>query len=259
MGEGPRKWDCRLKPGNKVILQGASGSGKSHYMRNIIWANRNDYDIIILVSKTEKFDPGFGDLVPNLFVHIDLDVDLIRRFIERQKMAMRMEKDPAIMFVFDDCGHKKKEVNSEWMKEIFILGRHLDMTVLIALQYVYMMEPTQRQNLDVLLMVGSLADPDQIHSAYFKEISMDLFLDLYNDITDNRNAFILLGGAGRVLDRVRWYGAPALPYAPPGMCYWHYFPVAYRLHLEHYMVKLENSGKAKFQLLDEQGIFSVRH
>ena len=146
-----------------IIISACRRSGKTYLTRDIL--NKMGpilkWDCALLVSETSDFNSDF-DYIPEQFKYNHLDQDLIQKFVEQQEKTMKQykamkqknqsyDKEPSsILMIFDDVAHDKKVFHSEVLGKLFILGRHVRISVIFLTQHLHALAPKFRNNADVI-------------------------------------------------------------------------------------------------------------
>jgi len=146
-----------------IIISACRRSGKTYLTRDILHKMGPIYkwDVAILFSETADFNSDF-DYIPEQFKYNHLDQDLLGKFIEQQEKTMKQhkamkkrnksyDKEPSsVLVIFDDVAHDKKVFHSEKIGKLFILGRHIKMSVIFLTQHLHALAPKFRNNADVI-------------------------------------------------------------------------------------------------------------
>lgn len=138
------------------VFVGKRKSGKSFCMRDFIY-NKRDIPQCWVLSGTEHVNPFFSDFIPSTFIKPEFipdDYDMIfkRQEMFKKKMIKNPKKfggaDPRIMIVFDDMLHDNSWKKSKQVANIFMNGRHSNITFVLAMQYTKGIPPSLRGNVD---------------------------------------------------------------------------------------------------------------
>lgn len=146
-----------IPDGSVCVFIGKRKSGKSFAIKDLMWHKR-DIPIGQIISGSEHANPFFGHFFPSSYIEEDFDVNLLSNIINRQKKIKEYAKnnsrevDTRFLVVFDDCLHDNKWKNTKEIKNIFMNGRHFDITFLLAMQYVCGIPPNLRMNIDYIFL-----------------------------------------------------------------------------------------------------------
>jgi len=163
-----RKFDLNEIPdGSVCILIGKRKSGKSIAIKDLLHSKR-DIPIGQVISGSEHANPFFSDFFPTSYIEEEYDTELISDIINRQKKIKEYAKrnpqkniDTRFMVVFDDCLHDNKWKNKKEIKNIFMNGRHFDITFVLAMQYVCGIPPILRTNVDYIFLFRDFSNQNR--------------------------------------------------------------------------------------------------
>jgi len=128
-----------IKPPCSVLFSGASGSGKTQLLLNLLTKKQfyKDYfDLIFIFSNTAED----GD---DLYDHLKLPKDhifkpnaegleQIKHIITTQKYIIKdvgIDKSPSILLIFDDMANERKFLASDEYYKLHIMNRHYNISV----------------------------------------------------------------------------------------------------------------------------------
>ena len=137
-------------------------SGKTHLTKwvNFITAPKYKWDCVFLFSDTADLNDGF-DYVSKHYKFDGYKPDVIEKVLELQKtMIMKykekeIEKIPKILFLFDDCVADKKIFYCKTLTKLAIEGRHFHCGWILATQYLNLLSPCVRTNVNLLVIFKS--------------------------------------------------------------------------------------------------------
>eukprot|EP00094_Tigriopus_californicus_P014530 TCALIF_14168-PA protein Name:"Similar to MIMI_L437 Uncharacterized protein L437 (Acanthamoeba polyphaga mimivirus)" AED:0.03 eAED:0.03 QI:0/-1/0/1/-1/1/1/0/212 len=155
-----------LPPNGIVFIIGKRGSGKSTVAEDIM-SNFTHMREGICVSKTDKMNGFWTKHLPPQFIFHDYSSDITRRLIRHQeKKWMKHKKkceaegvepqtsdiEPCFA-IFDDVTFDKSFLRDAVTRELFMNGRHYNITVIITCQYLMDLGPDLRQQIDVVIVL----------------------------------------------------------------------------------------------------------
>ena len=127
-----------------ILICGRPGSGKSQLIRFILCENSADYSTdpfkFGIVMCNTSFNNSY-DYIPDNYVHSKFDISII------ENMMMIQESTNAVhraFLVLDDC-LPQGEFNNQIFTRILTQFRHLNISIIIATQYIYKVPPTFRE------------------------------------------------------------------------------------------------------------------
>ena len=123
-----------FKIGSKIDLCGASGSGKTYWLANYLMKVDNRFDKIVWITN-------------ELSAEQSLIKDMQKEFGKDFELIIGIEDEQGIKDKFMDYNDEKKKVacifddlmmeQNKWMAELFLAGRHLDLTIFQLVQSVF--------------------------------------------------------------------------------------------------------------------------
>jgi energy-coupling factor transporter ATP-binding protein EcfA2 len=151
-----KQWDCdSLRDGRIILLVGRRGSGKSTMMENIMYALRDRLDVGVAMTPTEESMDAFRAHIPETFVYPAYDVAQVQRLLSAQRVRLAERRALRHVYVFlDDCMYDKAILKSVVMRDLFMNGRHLRITLCMAMQYLMDMGPDLRTQCDYVICMA---------------------------------------------------------------------------------------------------------
>ena len=86
-----------------ILIIGMINSGKSIVVRDILLNCINLYPAKIAISKTDKFNKFYHDLMDDKFIYDEYNDSIMNRVFERQKLLIEKNKNHSTAIIFDDC------------------------------------------------------------------------------------------------------------------------------------------------------------
>jgi hypothetical protein len=148
--EPPELTDLRdaltLKWPSTVIIAGATDTGKTMLMKNIIYQNALAFNRIYLLSPLA--DEDVYNFIPKKYrISNPTEADLIQILEEQKK-----NKHVKTCIICDDCIGKINFANGAISKMITTTGRHYDLSLIIVMQYLNNIAPIIRDNAKYLFV-----------------------------------------------------------------------------------------------------------
>ncbi len=132
---------------------GASGSGKTNLLRNMIDRPNKFYykafSKIILFSPSFEYDETWKGFKVEMEIHDKFDPLLIKEIMDEQKYA---EEKKHILIIFDDLVDQQSFVSNPILKTLFFRGRHLKISLFYLSQHYIKMIPELRTNLTGIIL-----------------------------------------------------------------------------------------------------------
>ena len=163
----PNKFDLnRLQPGATCIMVAKRRSGKSVAIKELM----HHFDVKcgikagVVCSHSEKVDPYYSKFFPDTFIYEDC-AKMLRKVIQRQERLLEENerlkkenkpiKDSRLLVILDDVIDDPTIAKNEDFCNIMYNGRHYNITLIIAVQYVKALQPGARQNFDYIFLFAN--------------------------------------------------------------------------------------------------------
>lgn len=201
-----------IKPFTISTIVGKRGTGKTVLMMDIIHkiSQVSKIDFCIGFAGTIPSATMFEGIMPSALIHNKIDPAMLKGIIDVQTRSTNLNKH--VLIVLDDMMHDRQGFNSPVMREIFMNGRHMRITLIVCAQYLTDMKPDLRTNVDY---VYALREPSEnnrrkLHTYWFSVLkTYDLFSKTMDECTKNHECLVLMNNVS-VTDRsgmLRWYRA----------------------------------------------------
>ena len=163
------------KPFNMVIL-GHKHTGKSTLMRDILWnLHCNGFPRVVVFSGTEEGNEFYSSCIPSAYIHHGLDLDRLRYIVDTQRRVVTSCKqagismDCRLVIVLDDLMYKRQVTRTELFGELFMNGRHWQITLILTCQYIMLLDIACRGNTDYLICLRETIPKNRqkIYENYF--------------------------------------------------------------------------------------------
>ena len=187
-----------FRPGYTIILYGPRRSGKSKLIMNLCQRMRHLFPEVICFTMTKASAEYFSYLPYNRVIE-GLDEDLLEKLFKHQqslKEAMSRGEDvgnPNLLVILDDCMAEGLRYKKTFNK-IFYNGRHVNITLIVAVQDVRGIAPSATINCDVACTF-SLPDHrgrDTIREKFADYLTRNEFDNLYDSEAINKKYHIVL-------------------------------------------------------------------
>lgn len=162
------------KPFNMVLL-GKKASGKSTLMRDILHnLYKMGYKRVVVFSGTEVNNHFYSAHVPQHYIHYDLDLDVLANIISTQKQVhsavSELEKktgkstniDTRLVIVLDDVVYQRGILSNDLFRLIYFQGRHINISLIVASQYLMYVPVEHRGNIDFLVLMKETIPKNRI-------------------------------------------------------------------------------------------------
>jgi hypothetical protein len=161
------KWPCGDGKWGKIIyVLGKRNTGKTKIVLDILAHNR-DVPVVTCISLSDQFNRTYAKHIPSRFIFHKYTPELLSKVLERQQKVVNKrvmaaegvgdpkykDMDTRLILIMDDCladaNSWKNDENLAW---IFYNGRHVDITLIMTMQYQIGIGPKFRGNLDYVFI-----------------------------------------------------------------------------------------------------------
>jgi hypothetical protein len=207
--------------GKIIILIGARNTGKSTLIRDWLYHHRT-IPAGMVISGTEDCNSFYTDMIPSIFVHHEYNESHIQKLIQRQKSVMKKFErneisDPRAFLILDDLNYDPRWVRDKIIRYLFMNGRHLQIHMLIALQYPLGIPPDLRTNINYALILRdrNVKNQVRIHEHYAGVVpDFRTFKLMHEDVTRDFGCLVIdndIQSESGWQGHVRWYKAAVHP------------------------------------------------
>jgi hypothetical protein len=179
--------------GNRTIICAKTLSGKSELFKYIYLKEKNNFNKTFVFSGTEEVNNFYEKFIDPKCIYNKISIKWFEMLISRLKeISMNNKKLPNILIIFDDFGGDDF-LRSNILKDIFTKGRHLNVSVVVILQYLKSVPPIIRTNTSFIVC-------GQVNHASMQIIGDDFlngniprkdFYEMFKNNTRNYNFFII--------------------------------------------------------------------
>ena len=169
-------WDMKINYACCLIAK--RGSGKSTLMKDILFCQKERYDTVYIFSDTNQYENEYP-CIPKKFRiqgYNEVILDKIIKFQINNKKLNKEDKTIPInhaLVILDDIT-KKDLFNSAPFIKLANQGRHMNISFVVAVQRLVMMEPSLRVCMDYVftLFISNNSEKDVVIKEYY-DISTD--------------------------------------------------------------------------------------
>lgn len=212
--------------GNPTIAMIAKReSGKSWITKAFIFEN-TDIPVGVIISNTEECNPFYSEFFPSTYIYFEFKTEILERLLARQNHMIKKARDkkeqgkfldPRALFIMDDClADGKKWINDSYLKDIFMNGRHRQITYILTMQFPLGITPSLRSNFDYIFLLreDQASNLKRIydHWAPITDKFKD-FREIFEQLTQNHGAMVYINrntSGTELTDKIKWYKAPNL-------------------------------------------------
>jgi len=209
-----RKFDPNnIKPHRIVFIIGKRGTGKSVLQRDLMYHQSGRVDFGVAMSPTEEAIQTFQRHMPDAWIYRQFQQDKIADIINVQRKTLKSTKEPKSLFlVLDDCLYDKRIMRTREMRDIFMNGRHLKLSVSIACQYLLDLPPDLRAQIDYIIVTRDmiLANKMKLYKYFFGMFERyEDFAKTMDKCTENFGVLVMDNTvqSSNIEDCIFWYKA----------------------------------------------------
>ena len=172
----------QIKDNPLIICIGMRNSGKSTIVLDYL-SQHQDIPCGIVISPTEQFNLTYQNHLPQMFIHEEMNTEILESFIKRQEyQVIKASQDPTIdpraFIVLDDCmADFQSWTNNKAIQKLFFEKDRLNVTLIITLMdpvgiparlrncidYIFLCKNTNKTNCKRLFQMYGQMFPDQEH------------------------------------------------------------------------------------------------
>ncbi len=168
-----------------VLITGKRGSGKTTFMRNVMYAMRNKLDVAVLMCPSADVRDDFRQFLPSSFVY-DFEIDRLNSIVDCQiKLAPEVGKERLrrVGIILDDCMYDAKTMRNKSMRNVIMNGRHNKFFFMNCTQHAPDFPKSMRGNLDLIVVFPPPNDE------VFKTVYQNLLSGAFRTQEECRAAF----------------------------------------------------------------------
>lgn len=207
-----KKFNPATIKGSPIILTiGKRRSGKSCLIRDILYHMERP-DFCLAMAPTEDTLEVFREFLPECCIYDHFSQQALERVVEVQRELVNRGKKRKVLIILDDCMYQKGVLKSTCMRSIFFNGRHDNISLILAAQYLMEIECCLRTNVDYVFTMREniLVNRQKLHKYFFGQFSkFEDFDKVMTACTQDFKTLVLDGSvtSGGATDSVLWYKA----------------------------------------------------
>jgi len=207
-----------LKPHRIIILVGKRGTGKSVLQTDLLYHLKDRVDFGLAMTPTEESADTFREHMPDSWIYNGFSQSKLDSMLGLQRELVRQKKARSLFLLLDDCMYDKKILKGVGMRDLFMNGRHLNITMCNAVQYVMDMGPDLRTQVDYVfaLRENIISNKAKLWKYFFGMFEKyEDFSKVMDKCTDNYSAMVMdnTTGSNNIDECIFWYKAQ--PDVPP--------------------------------------------
>ena len=208
-----KKFDVSmLKPHRIALMVGKRGTGKSTLLEDVMFHMKDKVHMGIAMTPTEESAQMFRRHMPEPWIYNAYSHAKMEQIIMLQRDLCRKGKQRDLFLALDDCLYDKKILKSTNIRDIFMNGRHLRLSVLLACQYIMDMGPDLRTQVDYVfaLRENIISNKTKLFRYFFGMFEKyEDFSRVMDACTENYSCLVLDNTCktNRIEDCLFWYRA----------------------------------------------------
>lgn len=207
-----KKYDpTTVKPHRITLIVGKRGSGKSKMLVDLMY-HIPKVDFVIGMAPTEETINTFRQFIPESCIYHSFNQNKLEQMIVMQRELIRKNVKRSILLILDDCLYDKTVLKSTAMREVFLNGRHLLISMVICAQYIMDLSPDLRTNVDYIFSMREniISNRAKLHKFFYGMFEKyEDFAKTMDATTANFGSMVLDNTAksNEIEDCVFWYRA----------------------------------------------------
>lgn len=204
-----------------IVMVAKRGSGKSVLCKDIIYHKRSIPGGII-IAPTDKLNRDYSAFFPDSYIHYSYDPTIIGKLFQRQEIMKEKSEEkakegkkivPDAFLIMDDCLSSAADwKKDQFIKEMFMNGRHYKLTFILTMQYSLGITPDLRTNIDYVFLFydNNISNRRKLFEHYAGIFpSYDLFSQTLDKCTENYGCMVInnKSRSSKIEDVVFWYRA----------------------------------------------------
>lgn len=208
-----RKFDpSTLKPHRIIILVGKRGTGKSVLQRDLLYHLSEKLDFGLAMTPTEESAETFRQHIPDSWIYSSFNGTKLDTMLTMQREMVRTKRQRNLFVIMDDCMYDKKILKGVGIRDLFMNGRHLSITLCNAVQYVMDMGPDLRTQVDYVfaLRENIIANKSKLWKYFFGMFEKyEEFARVMDKCTADHGCIVMdnTTGSCNVEECIFWYKA----------------------------------------------------
>ena len=199
-----------------TALLAKRNSGKSCLLKYLVEAERYKFNKIFVICPTEKINRFYNDIVEDDCIFDNYNEKWVNKIIDKMteiNSNKTTKERKNILLILDDvvCDHNFHQSPS--LKKLFVRGRHINIAIILTFQYLNLIPPVARNNLDCLF-VGQMNKQsiDLLVSEFISgDILKEKFIKMYNRCTKDYSFLVINNNSVKDDDLNSIYGVLKTP------------------------------------------------
>jgi len=191
-------------------------SGKSVLLKHLVEAEKHKFNKIFVICPTERINRFYKDITDDECIFDNYNEIWMNKLIDKMTEinANKSAKERKhILLILDDCVSDHNFHQSPTIKKLFLRGRHINISLLITTQYIYLISPSMRNNLDYIFC-GQMNKQsiDLLCSEFLSgDITKEEFFQMFNTCTKDFQFLVINNNSVSDDDLNKVYGCIKAP------------------------------------------------
>jgi hypothetical protein len=201
-----------LKSHRIILVVGKRGTGKSVLQRDLMYHLSSRLDFGLAMSPTEETCETFRQHMPDTWIYPSFSSTKLDTMLTMQRELVRQKKQRALFVLMDDCMYDKRILKGTGIRDLFMNGRHLSITLCNAVQYVMDISPDLRTQIDYVfaLRENIISNKNKLWKYFFGMFEKyEDFARVMDKCTESHGALVMdnTTGSCKVEESIFWYRA----------------------------------------------------
>lgn len=208
-----RKFDPATISMNRIFFViGKRNSGKTTVIRDLLYRMPRP-DFVIAMAPTEDTLNMYRQFLPESCIFDHFNQAALDRAVSVQRELVVQKKTRNMLILLDDCLYQKGVLRSTTMRSIFFNGRHDNIGLICAAQYLMDIDASLRTNVDYLFVMREnvLINRQKLYKYFFGQFKkFEDFDSVMQTCTQDYKSLVLdstRSAAADPVDGVLWYKA----------------------------------------------------
>ena len=200
-----------IKESRIIFILGKRHTGKSVLMKDLLYHMPRP-DFVLAMAPTEDTLQMFREFLPSSCIFDHFSQEKLDRIVSLQRELVNRGKRRMVLIILDDCLYQKGVLKSNAMRSIFFNGRHDNISLICAAQYMMEVDVSLRTNIDYIFTMREniLTNRQKLYKYYFGQFGkFDDFDKVMTTCTQDYRTLVLDGTVASThhTDSVLWYKA----------------------------------------------------
>lgn len=201
-----------LKPHRIIIIVGKRGTGKSVMQRDLMYHLSQKWDFGLAMTPTEESADMFREHMPDSWIYNGFSTHKLDQMLTVQRDLCKTKKQKNLFILMDDCMYDKKILKGIGIRDLFMNGRHMHISLCNAVQYVMDMGPDLRTQVDYVfaLRENIISNKTKLWKYFFGMFEKyEDFAKVMDKCTNNHGCLVMdnTTGSCNVEECIFWYKA----------------------------------------------------